>query len=134
MPELLVRLVAPFENRGLRTVVLEQARLFIRNPPFHLQICVRPAMARSARSQPSQIGRTDLSCVSHHHFAEVLAQQQCSKRPDDILPAHNDSHLGCWRRVLTRLSFGSIFSDFTVHRDRDKPVAGAILKLDDVVA
>ena len=73
-----------------------------------------------------------LSCVSHHYFAEVLAQQQCPKRPDDILPAHNDGHLGCWRRVLTRVPFGSIFRNFTVHRDRDKPVAGTILKLDDL--
>ena len=75
-----------------------------------------------------------LSCVSHHYFAEVLAQQQCPKRPDDILPPHNDGHLGCWRRVLTRIPFGSIFRNFAVHRDRDKPVAGTILKLDDLMA
>jgi hypothetical protein len=36
--------------------------------------------------------------------------------------------------VLTRILFGSIFRNFTVHRDRDKPVAGTILKLDDMVA
>ena len=54
--------------------------------------------------------------------------------PDDILPARNDGHSGCWRRVLTRIPFGSIFRNFTVHRDRDKPVAGAILELDDLMA
>ena len=74
------------------------------------------------------------SCVSHHYFAEILAQQQWPKRPDDILPAHNDGHLGRWRRVLTRIPFGSIFRDSTVRRDRDKPVAGTIFKLDDLVA
>ena len=74
------------------------------------------------------------SCGLQHHFAEVLAQQQCPKRPDDILPAHNDNHLGRWRRVLPGIPFGSIFRNFTVHRDRDKPVAGTILKLDDLVA
>jgi hypothetical protein len=42
--------------------------------------------------------------------------------------------LGSWRQVLTRILFGSIFRNFTVHRDRDKPVAGTILKLDDMVA
>ena len=26
---------------------------------------------------------SSLSCLSHHHFAEVLAQQQRRKRPDD---------------------------------------------------
>jgi hypothetical protein len=26
---------------------------------------------------------SSLSCLSHHHFAEVLAQQQHRKRPDD---------------------------------------------------
>jgi hypothetical protein len=34
-------------------------RLFIRNSVFHLQIRVRPSMARSARSLPIQIGRTE---------------------------------------------------------------------------
>jgi hypothetical protein len=29
------------------------------------------------------------SCVSHQHFAELLAQQQRPKRPDDILRALN---------------------------------------------
>ena len=35
--------------------------------------------------------------------------------------------------MLTRIPFGSIFRNFTVHRDRDEPVARTILELDDLV-
>ena len=50
-------------TRGLPSKVARTCglgpRLFIRNRAFHLQIRVRPSMARSARSLPSQIGRTE---------------------------------------------------------------------------
>ena len=99
----------------------ELARLQV----FKILLFVRP------RHQNREL--STLSCVSHHHFAEILAQQQCPKRPDDILPAHNDGHLDCWRRALTRVFRGSIFRHFTV-RDRDKPVTRTIFKPDDLMA